>query len=157
LLLEFNNAPFMLQSRQELTPQISQNALSSKLALLVLQFPKLRIFWSRDTAQSVNFCVALRKGGAIQAGGPNLERIMASGVNNVRKEQEDGIVDATPRILLSRLPGVFAGNIDATAAKAKTLQELLTKFDKKEYAAVMGAQNAKKLEAFIKRRYKEDE
>lgn len=71
------------------------------MSLLILHFPKLRIFWSKDTRQSLAFIKALRKPGSL---GPDIERIKESGVTTIRQE-EDVVQDATSRMLLSRVPG----------------------------------------------------
>lgn len=104
LLIEFDGGPFMLQAKSEITQQVNTFSLSSKLSLLVLHFPKLRIFWSKDTAQSLAFINALRKPGIL---GPDIERIKKSGVLSIR--EEDAVIDATSQIFLSQLPGIVSG------------------------------------------------
>jgi DNA excision repair protein ERCC-4 len=155
LLIEFNGGPFMLQSRSELLPQVVPNALSSKLALLVLHFPRLRIFWSRDTSQSEAFILTLRKATRNSAG-PDLERIAKSAVTSLR-QLNDGIVDATPRIILSKFPGVLAGTADAVAQRGKTLRRLMQTWSVEEYTPLMGKENAAALDAFLTQKYANDE
>jgi DNA excision repair protein ERCC-4 len=156
LLLEFNGSAFVLQSRAEILPQVTHNSLSSKLALLVLHFPKLRIFWSRDTNQSVAFVRALRKAGTAD---PDLERIARTSVTSVRQGAggEDVVVDMTARQLLGKMPGVLSGTVDAVAQKAKTLRGLCTSWDVAEYAPIMGKDNAALLNSFLTRIYAKDD
>lgn len=154
LLIEFQGGPFQLQARHELLPQVTHTSLSSKLTLLVLHFPKLRIFWSKDTAQSVAFITSLRKNSPV--GGPDVERIAKSAVTNVR-QLDDAIVDVTPRLFLSKLPGVFAATADVLAQRGKNLRTLITTFDAREYAGVMGKENAAALETFLQRTYAKDD
>ncbi len=155
LLIEFQGGPFLLQNKSDLLPQVVQNSLSSKLALLVLHFPKLRIFWSRDTAQSEAFIMGLRKSTRV-VGGPDLARITQSAVTSVRAG-DDGIVDITPRLLLAKLPGILAGTADSVAQKAKTLRRLIVSWNEAEYAPLMGKENAALLTLFLTHTYATDD
>ncbi len=155
LLIEFNGGSFLLQTRSELLPQVVPNALSSKLALLVLHFPRLRVFWSRDTAQSEAFILTLRRA-TRGSRGPDLERIAKSAVTSAR-QLNDGIVDVTPRILLSKLPGVLVGTADAVAQRAKTLRRLMQTWSVEEYSPLMGKDNALALDAFLTQKYANDD
>ena len=65
-------------------------------------------------------------------------------------------MDVTARNMLSKMPGIFAGNIDAVAAKAGTLGNLILNFSVDEYAPVMGKKNAQDLARFLERTYKEE-
>lgn len=145
LLIEFSPDAFYLQLRHEIGPTISHEALSSKLALLVLHFPTLRIFWSRDTAQTLSFVRALRR--HTLTGGPDLNRIRQSAVDAVR--EADDAVDATPQLFLAQLPGVLAGNRDAIMQRAGNLRGLFADWDEASYAPLMGVANAAKLGAFM--------
>ncbi len=154
LLLEFHGSAFALQARSEITPQVNHNALSSKLALLVLHFPKLRIFWSRDTSQSVAFIRALRLGAGKDA---DLERISKTSVTSVRQGGGDEVVDMTARQLLGKMPGVLAGTIDAVAQKAGSIRGLCATWDEAEYAPIMGRDNAALLNVFLTQIYAKDD
>lgn len=157
LLIEFHGNPFLLQSRAELTEQVSPSSLSSKLSLLVLHFPRLRILWSRDTAQSIAYILALRKmdKSCVMGGGPNMERITRLAVTNQSIPGGDDVIDATSRIFLSKLPGVFPGNIDAIMRRAGSLRKLFKEWNEEEYAPIMGSANAKAFSQFLDRRYRE--
>ena len=155
LLLEFNGSPFMLEPKHQLPQQVSPNSLASKLSLLVLHFPQLRIFWSRNTAQSVAFVARLRSASTLMAGGPDLDRVNAAGVNNVLREEGGGLLDVTPRIFLQKMPGILSGNIDAVASHAGSLAKLLMDFSEKTYGPIMGTKNAKDFGGFIRKRYKD--
>jgi DNA excision repair protein ERCC-4 len=49
LLVEFSESKaFMLQTRSEIKDTIDLNSIVSKLALLTIAFPNLRLLWSRD-------------------------------------------------------------------------------------------------------------
>lgn len=154
LLIEFTPQTFYLQPQHEITQYVQHDAISSKLALLVLHYPRLRLFWSRDVQQSLTFMMALRKG--LAGKGPNLERIKQSSVGSVR-EGDDEAVDATPQIVLSHLPGVLAGNRRAVMERAQSLRGLIEGFDEAAYGPVMGTNNAADLGRFLKTEFRRSE
>ena len=48
---------FLLQAANELSPDILQHAISSRIALLALSFPNLRMLWSRSERAHVCVCI----------------------------------------------------------------------------------------------------
>ena len=49
LLIEFTaDRAFLLQSASDIKEQMELNNICSKMALLAIAFPKLRILWTRD-------------------------------------------------------------------------------------------------------------
>lgn len=63
LLIEFDeNKPFMLQGRYYLSSDISSNDITSKLQLLTLHFPRLRIVWSQSPFASAQLFHELKDG-----------------------------------------------------------------------------------------------
>lgn len=159
LLIEFGGGPFGLQSATDLHEQVSHTSLLTKMSLLVMQFPGLRFFWSRDVSQTLAFFSALRKrDGTIHTGGPNMERIRESGVTALRAlGSDDAVSDATARLFLTRMPGVNADNIIPLVEKCRTLRNLICNWKESEYAPIMGKLNASKFTKFIRRRYKADD
>jgi DNA excision repair protein ERCC-4 len=162
LLLEFNGSAFALQAKSKIEPHVSVAALSSKLALLALHFPKLRVFWSRDTSQSVEFIRALRASGgsALMLQHPqrdaDLDRIAKTSVLSSR-QGGDEVVDMTARLMLSKMPGVLAGTLDGVAQKAKTIRALCSNWNTAEYAPIMGRENAVLLGTFLTTIYAKDD
>ena len=62
LLIEFDRSrPFMLQSPADLPSEISNKNVLSKLVLLVLHFPQMRLVWSRDSHATARIFIALKQ------------------------------------------------------------------------------------------------
>ena len=65
LLIECeDHRPFGLINANELGPDIAPQALLSKLSLMLLHFPKMRLLWSRSPAHTVAIFAALKQGQA---------------------------------------------------------------------------------------------
>jgi len=61
LLIEFDEGkPFALQGPGDLGSDISPQSVTSKLSLLIIHFPKLRLLWSRSAAHTVSIFQALK-------------------------------------------------------------------------------------------------
>jgi DNA excision repair protein ERCC-4 len=65
LLVEFQpEKAFALQTSGEISPDIQTTSIVSKLVLLTLHFPSLRILWSRSSHASVEIFKALKANNA---------------------------------------------------------------------------------------------
>ncbi|KAJ1656170.1 DNA repair protein RAD16 [Dispira simplex] len=119
LLIEFESGrSFSLQGLGDLKSDIALSDLSSKLVLLTLAFPSLRIFWSSSPKATAEMFWDLKK----NQPGPDLVKAMRVGSNT---EEEVGTShNLTPLDMLQSLPGITSKNYRYVAKNVKNIQEL---------------------------------
>lgn len=145
LLIECEEGrPFSLINASELGPDISPNAVTSKLSLLLLHFPKLRIFWSRSPSHTVAIFTALKHGHS------EPDVTVAASVGLPSAPGAEQAFNMAPQDFLRQLPGVFAHNYRKLMNSVLNLQELSTR-SREQLAAIIGAVNAKLLHDFLHR------
>jgi DNA excision repair protein ERCC-4 len=118
LLIEFDpQKSFCLQSANDLGMDIRTDSICSKMVLLILHFPKLRILWSRSPHETLRLFKELKSSHeevdvakAIEIGrSESVEALLKAdaieGDDNDGNEDEDEINEAA-RDMLLRLPGV---------------------------------------------------
>ncbi|GAQ83327.1 Structure-specific endonuclease ERCC1-XPF [Klebsormidium nitens] len=125
LLIEFDqDKSFSLQSAGELTDDIFGTNIISKLSLLVLHFPRLRIIWSRSVHATADIFAALKA----NQEEPDVKKAMVVGVPT-----EDGVIEGdrqgetyntTAQEVLRRLPGVTDANYRMLMDGVKCLADL---------------------------------
>ena len=144
LLIEFEQGkPFSLQSASDVAQEISPNAITSKLSLLLIHHPKLRLLWSRSAAHTVAIFQALKSG----QDEPDVQTAASLGGNAAYAEQ---VFNMTPQDVLRTLPGVHQHNYRRLMNAVRNLRELASK-TAAELAAILGPQNASLLHAFLHR------
>lgn len=149
LLIEFDpSRPFELSaysSASTAAGAISAMALSSRLALLVLHFPQLRLLWSRSPAASASMFVQLKRAQ------PEPDEDTGAGVSSATMALDAGdsaSAALTPEDILRRLPGVTDTNVCALVRHVKNLAELCTA-SRDTLTRLMGAPNAARLHSFL--------
>lgn len=118
LLIEFDpQKSFCLQNANDLGMDIRTDSICSKMVLLILHFPKLRILWSRSPHETLRLFKELKSSHeevdvakAIEIGrSESVEALLKAdaieGNDNDGNEEEDEINEAA-RDMLLRLPGV---------------------------------------------------
>lgn len=125
LLIEFSqDKSFSLQASNEVGEDIVRASIVSKLSLLVLHFPRLRILWSRSLHATADIFMTLKS----NQDEPDVDKAMRVGVPT-----EDGIIEGDLRAenynttaveLLRRLPGVTDANYRSLMDGCKSLAEL---------------------------------
>ena len=100
LLIEFSaDRPFALQASGDIGATIGLNSISSRICLLTMAFPKLKVLWSRSQHATVNMFYALksmytrgggRDGTGTGTGGMDLETIKKVGSNTRYEDPDDG-------------------------------------------------------------------
>ena len=84
LLIEFDRTrPFLLQSKADLTGEISGKSVLSKLVLLMLHFPQMRILWSRDSHATTNLFLALKQ----RQQQPTIEQAVVASSHSIKSTQ----------------------------------------------------------------------
>lgn len=120
LLIEFDeDKPFsLLDSRDRLAADIDFRNTMSKLALLTISFPKLRLLWSRSPHMTARLFDALKQ----HQVEPQGEAAAAIGV-----EASTGAAEyaSEPQALLRQLPGVTSHNIFMIMEKVTCLRDLV--------------------------------
>ncbi|XP_024534735.1 DNA repair endonuclease UVH1 isoform X1 [Selaginella moellendorffii] len=150
LLIEFSqDKSFSLQSANEVGDDIVPANIVSKMSLLVLHFPRLRIVWSRSLHATAELFATLKS----NQDEPDAERAMRVGVPT-----EDGLIEGDVRAenynttaveMLRRLPGVTDANYRTIMDGCKSLAELsIMPFE--QLAELMGGQRpARMLRDFL--------
>ncbi|MCL7022586.1 hypothetical protein MKW94_013024 [Papaver nudicaule] len=142
LLIEFSqDKSFSFQSASDIGDDVTLSSIISKLTLLVMHFPRLRLVWSRNLYATAEIFASLKA----NQDEPDVEKAMRVGVPS-----EEGIVADDVRAetyntsaveFLRRLPGVTDSNYRALIDGCKSLAELaLLPIDK--LAELMGGQKA---------------
>lgn len=175
LLIEFSQGKaFSLQDSSEIGTEISASNIISKLSLLILHFPSLRIIWSRSPHATVELFKAVKK----NQDEPDVETAMALG-NGLPVETSSAKVNGSTAEtgstgddnsaasaaaasvggagsyyntsavdVLKKLPGISEHNYRKVLAKVESLADL-SRMTQDELAAIIGKGGAKKLHAFF--------
>ncbi|NXN30436.1 XPF endonuclease, partial [Nycticryphes semicollaris] len=151
LLIEFDpNKPFSLIPRGSLLQEISSNDVTSKLTLLTLHFPKLRILWCPSPHATAELFEELKQNHPQ----PDAETAMAVTADSEILPESDQY-NPGPQDFLLKMPGVNAKNCRALMNHVKSIAELVT-LSKEELSKILGnAANATQLFDFIHLTYGE--
>uniref|UniRef100_A0A8C6J3I6 DNA repair endonuclease XPF n=1 Tax=Melopsittacus undulatus TaxID=13146 RepID=A0A8C6J3I6_MELUD len=151
LLIEFDpNKPFSLIPRGSLCQEISSNDITSKLTLLTLHFPKLRILWCPSPHATAELFEELKQNHPQ----PDAERAMAVTADSEILPESDKY-NPGPQDFLLKMPGINAKNCRALMNHVKSIAELVT-LSKEELHKILGnAANATQLFDFIHLTYGE--
>ena len=134
LLIEFDpNKSFCLQSANELGVEIRSDSVCSKMSLLVMHFPKLRILWSRSPHETLKIFKDLKANHeevdvekAVEIGrNESAEALLQSTAEGEEGDNggEDD-VNLAAREMLLRLPGVNVHVARRIMAECDSLAEL---------------------------------
>uniref|UniRef100_UPI00398F8A73 DNA repair endonuclease XPF n=1 Tax=Pristiophorus japonicus TaxID=55135 RepID=UPI00398F8A73 len=149
LLIEFDpNKPFSLNSKGSVYQEISINDVTSKLTLLTLHFPKLRILWCPSPHVSAELFEELKQ----NRPEPDASTAMAVTADSEMVSESDRY-NPGPQDFLLKMPGVNAKNCRALMNHVKSIAELVT-VSQEQLAEIVGnANNAKQLWEFIHSSY----
>ncbi|KAE8651467.1 DNA repair endonuclease UVH1 [Cucumis sativus] len=154
LLIEFSqDKSFSFQSASDIGDDVTPTNVMSKLSLLVLHFPRLRILWSRSLHATAEIFASLKANQdepdetkAVRVGVPSEEGIVE---NDVRAEN----YNTSAVEFLRRLPGVTDSNYRAIMDGCKSLAEL-SLLPIQKLATLMGSQQAARtLRDFLDAKY----
>ncbi|XP_068161430.1 DNA repair endonuclease XPF [Antennarius striatus] len=146
LLIEFDpNKPFSLMARSSFRHEISSHDVSSKLTLLTLHFPQLRIIWCPSPHATADLFLDLKQGHSE----PNAAAAQAVTAESDTLTESTGQYNPGPYDFLLKMPGVNAKNYRALIQHAHSLADL-AKLSQDRLAEVLGnAKNAKLLYEFL--------
>jgi DNA excision repair protein ERCC-4 len=153
LLIEFDpTKSFCLQNSNELGGDIKMDSVSTKLALLTMHFPKLRILWSRGPYETLKIFRGLKA---------NHEEVdVDKAVEIGRQESEDALlqpddaedeINEVARDMLLRLPGVNVHIARKIMRECDTLAEL-SELSRDELRRIAGPAAGQKLFTFFRQK-----
>ncbi|KAF9110385.1 hypothetical protein BGX27_006437 [Mortierella sp. AM989] len=119
LLIEFDqDKSFSLQDKSEIRADISITELSSKLVLLTITFPTLRLIWSSSVHATVEIFEDLKR----SEDEPDALQAQSVGVD---PEQEiESAFNLTPQDILRSLPGITSKNYKHVMSNVENIREL---------------------------------
>lgn len=145
LLIECDELrPFGLVNAGDLGPEVSAASALSRLALLLLHFPQLRLLWSRSPSHTACMFRAL-KNGMPEPDAPTAAAVGLPG------DTADAAFNMTPQDMLRQLPGVYAHNYRRLMHSALNLENLAAR-SLVQLETTVGGANAMLLHAFLQRR-----
>uniref|UniRef100_A0A3B3D8G6 DNA repair endonuclease XPF n=1 Tax=Oryzias melastigma TaxID=30732 RepID=A0A3B3D8G6_ORYME len=141
LLIEFDPAkPFSLMARSDFRHEISSNDVSSKLTLLTLHFPRLRILWCPSPHATAELFLELKRGRAE----PDAAAAQAITAESDTVAESAGLYNPGPYDFLLKMPGVNVKNYRALIKHADSLADI-AKLSQDELAEILGNTNNAKL------------
>lgn len=146
LLIEFDPAkPFSLMARSDFRHEISANDISSKLTLLTLHFPRLRILWCPSPHATAELFEDLKKG-RLEPDGAAAQAVTAE---SDMVAESAALYNPGPYDFLLKMPGVNMKNYRALVKSADSLADL-AKLSQERLAEILeNAKNAKQLFEFL--------
>ena len=155
LLIEFDPAKsFCLQNSNELGVEIRTDSVCSKMCLLTMHFPQLRILWSRSPHDTLRVFKALKQ---------NHEEVDVDKAMEIgRSETEDALVvkeddddqdevNEAAREMLLRLPGVNAHNARKIMKECDSIAEL-AEMPREQLKKIAGPVTGQKLFTFFRQK-----
>ena len=163
LLIEFDpKKNFALQTSSELGGEVRVDAITSKLAMLTMTFPMLRILWSRSPHETLKIFKKLKRNHqevdvdkAVEIGNnESLDDLLVGGKDGYYNEGEedyddndDAVNDAAKSMLL-RLPGVNAHNARKIMSECDSIASL-ARLSREELRRIAGPVAGQKLFTFF--------
>lgn len=117
-------------------PTYSSISVQSKLVLLTLHFPRLRIIWSSSPFATADIFADLKKNNPE----PDATKAISTGADD---DPDAGAgLNSAAEDLLRSLPGVNGKNVKVVMAKVRSVREL-AEMDLERVQAVLGPENGK--------------
>ncbi|KAG9063825.1 hypothetical protein KI688_003937 [Linnemannia hyalina] len=143
LLIEFDeDKSFSLQDKADIRADISVTELSSKLVLLTLAFPSLRLIWSSSVHSTVEIFEDLKR----SEDEPDMQQAQAVGVD--ANQAIDSAYNLTPQDILRSLPGITSKNYKQVMRHVESIREL-AELDVASLSNIVGEGPAKTLWEFF--------
>ncbi|XP_045159646.2 DNA repair endonuclease XPF-like isoform X1 [Mercenaria mercenaria] len=144
LLIEFDpNKSFSLQGKYQMSNDVSVQETTTRLTLLTLHFPKLRVLWCQSPYATAELFEEIKMGREQ----PDANEAMT--VSSVEDIEWSDKYSHQPQDMLLRMPGVNSKNYRQIMNKVQDLAELST-MSEVELTSIMGhSQNAKQLWNFL--------
>eukprot|EP00127_Corallochytrium_limacisporum_P001911 Clim_evm66s88 gene=Clim_evmTU66s88 len=134
LLIEFDESKtFALHMNGEFPSDISWNNMSSKLSLLNIHFPRLKMIWSENPHVTAEIIVYLKK----NFPQPNDTAARLSDLSNEAQYLLSGTGNIGPIEFLKKMPGINSKNWVHVVRRFKTIAEI-AHASREELVAVLG-------------------
>jgi len=133
LLIEFDaNKTFSLQNVCDLGSDIRKDSITSKLTLLCMHYPKLRLLWSRSPHETLKLFKKLKRNHeevnvekAIEVGtNDSLDELLRLGEDGAYNEDDADEPNEAAKRMLLRLPGVNVNNARKIMSECDSIAEL---------------------------------
>ncbi|CAJ1965397.1 unnamed protein product [Cylindrotheca closterium] len=160
LLIEFDpSKSFCLQNSNDMGLDIKMDSICSKLVILTLHFPKLRILWSKSPHETLELFKTLKQNHdevdvdkAVEIGRSDSIEALLTTEGDGEEEEEDQINEAA-RDMLLRLPGVNVNNARKIMRECESLAEL-SRMSRQELRNIAGPLAGQKLFSFFRQNLK---
>ncbi|KAF2753550.1 DNA repair endonuclease XPF [Pseudovirgaria hyperparasitica] len=149
LLIEFNqNKSFTLEPFADLSSTSTTYAsdVQSKLVLLTIAFPRLRIVWSSSPYQTAEIFEELKK----QQDEPDPIRAVQIGLQHGEAAEENRMFSQVPQDMLRAVPGVTAKNLARLTLEVGTIQELAN-MEEETLSRMIGKEAGRQIFRFFNR------
>ncbi|ODV82449.1 uncharacterized protein CANTADRAFT_19997 [Suhomyces tanzawaensis NRRL Y-17324] len=158
LLIEFDEnksfslEPFSESRFQKINPtnpiadqSIRQN-IQSKIVLLLLSFPKLKIIWSSSPYETAQIFVQLKA----NQEEPDVGEALDKGVNRAVVTEDGGppVFNDDPIDFIQNIPGINAANYHLIVQKVQSIEKLV-ELSKEQFLEILGLENGRKAYNFI--------
>ncbi len=145
-LIEFDPAkPFSSTARSHFHHEISSNDISSKLTLLTLHCPRLRILWCPSPHATADLFLDLKQGRAE----PNAAAAQAVTAESDTEAESADLYNPGPYDFLLKMPGVNTKNFRAITNNTVSLVDLVKLSQDKPAEILRNSSNAKLLHEFL--------
>ncbi|XP_039216664.1 DNA repair endonuclease XPF isoform X1 [Crotalus tigris] len=145
LLIEFDaSKPFSLTPRASLYQEISSSDVISKLTLLTLHFPRLRLLWCPSPHATAELFEELKQ----SRPQPDAAAALAITADSETLPERDRY-NPGPQDFLLKMPGINSKNCRAVMNHVKSIAELIALAQEKLAELLGNAANAKQLYEFI--------
>lgn len=152
--------------------EISPNHVSSKLVLLTIHFPRLRILWCSSCAETADIFDELKSG----CQQPNATDAMAIKTDQVAEDNDDIKYNPVLKVyyyfynffrfssfyflickdILLKIPGINSKNVHSLMSKVANLFDLLSMSEEEINKIIENSKNAKTIYEFINKTIKYD-
>jgi len=160
LLIEFDPMKtFSLQNANEIGPDIRMDSICSKMSLLIMHFPKLRLLWSKSPHETLRIFKSLKanheevdveKAVAIGSN-ESLDALLHSN-NDLNQEEDDKTeeneINEAARDMLLSFPGINLHNARKIMKSCDSISELVS-MSREELKSMLGALTGQKLFTFF--------
>lgn len=123
--------------------------MSSKLALLTIHFPRLRILWCSSCAETADIFDELKA----NCEQPDAQTAMSIKTDLIAQD-EDLKYNPVVKDILLKIPGVNSKNVNALMGKVATLYDLFQMSEDEINAIIENSKNAKAIYEFVNKTIK---
>ncbi|CUM45412.1 uncharacterized protein AC631_02589 [Debaryomyces fabryi] len=142
---------YKVNATNPIATKLQQQDIQSKLIMLLISFPKLKIIWSSSPYETAQIFLELKA----NQEEPDISAAVAKGVNQSIKisSGEPPLYNDNAIDLIQNIPGINNINYYKVIEKVQSIEELV-KLSEDEFTDLIGIENGKKAYKFIHRSVK---